>query len=395
LDESVNSERTRFNLINKRKTNDALDLDSVAITVPLIKKKCDESVNEFLSQEIQQMKKTKEDRISDVFVRELPGLSYLQEFNAEQLESIPVDASEDEIMREAAVMHLKNRSMIEKDAEDLIERISVDNESIEEIQKQCSEKLEKLGRVYAADLAQYVTGRASVLHLFSKLLEKGENGKFEYEKTLHSLVFPMRIDDFKKPGAVSVVNHNLWLFDEKFAFYEYIASDLQLKGHKPLEGSTKSIDRPDVSIYFFSDDYASAVFDSIVIIEFKRPGRKDIGSRSDEDPINQVFGYIDEIRDRMEDYKGREVPTRENTKFFCYVVCDTETKYIRDTIVANYTMNETLDPGGYFGQFPRRNAYVELISYRKLLWDAYKRNIAFFRKLKLPENLLKESFLLQ
>lgn len=394
LDEAVNAERTGFNLIERVSSANTLDLDSVAISIPLIKKRCDESVNEFLCLEIQQLKRTKEDRIKEVFAKELPGLSYLQEFNAEQIEKIPVDATEEEILRDAALMHLKNRSSTEKDAEELIARININDESIEQIQKQCAEKLEKLGRVHAADLAQYITGRASVLHLFSKLLEKGESGKFEYEKTLHSLVFPMRRDESKSHHAISVINHNLWLFDEKFAFYEYIASDLQLKGHKPLEAASDSIDRPDVSIYFFSDDYASAVFDSVVIIEFKRPGRTDVGSSQEEDPVGQVFGYIDEIRERMEDFKGREIPTRDNTKFFCYVVCDTETKHIRKTIVANYTLNETLDPGGYFGQFPKRNAYVELISYRKLLADAYKRNLAFFRKLQLPENLLKQSFII-
>lgn len=97
------------------------------------------------------------------------------------------------------------------------------------------------------------------------------------------------------------------------------------------------------------------------------------------------------MRERMLDYKGREVPAQDQTKFFCYVVCDTQTKYIRETVVKNYRMWASLDGGGYFGNFPQHNAYIELLSYRKLLSDAYKRNLAFFRKLKLPENLLKHS----
>lgn len=99
-----------------------------------------------------------------------------------------------------------------------------------------------------------VTGRASVLHLFSKLLEIGTDGKNEYEKTLHKLIFPMRSEESKDKKAFSVQGDNLWIFDEKFAYYDYIASDLQLKQHKPLSDASQSEERPDVSIYFFSDD---------------------------------------------------------------------------------------------------------------------------------------------
>lgn len=387
LDESVNVERTRFSLIDTE--DDLIGLGTVSISWPAIKRRCNEAVYEFLKKEIEVLKKTKEDRINDVLSSDLPGLGYVKNSNAKDLEDIPVDATEEEIAREVAMIHLKNRTESEKEAEALIERLNVNDSSIHNIYLQCVEKLQHLGQVYAGDLAQYVAGRASVLHLFSRLLQIGESGKFEYEKTLHSLVFPMRIGDEKEKHEMSTINHNLWLFDEKFSFYEYLASDLQMKGHKPLAGATSSEQRPDISIYFFSDDYSSAVFDSIVIIEFKRPGRTAVANGG-EDPIRQVFSYIDEIRERMPDFKGREIPTRPNTKFYCYIVCDTETKNIRETMVANYSMNETLDPGGYFANFPKRNAYVELISYRKLLADAYKRNQAFFRKLGMPENLLKQ-----
>ena len=72
----------------------------------------------------------------------------------------------------------------------------------------------------------------------------------------------------------------------------------------------------------------------------------------------------------------------DGTLFRCYIVCDlTERmcKYCR-----NSNLTETPDKLGYTGFNHSRHASFEVISYKKLLIDAKKRNQILFDKLFSP-----------
>jgi hypothetical protein len=79
---------------------------------------------------------------------------------------------------------------------------------------------------------------------------------------------------------------------------------------------------------------------------------------------------------------GRPIPVNSNTPFYCYIICDITEKIKRHARVASLT---PMPSGtGYFGYIPPYNAYIEIISYDKLLEDAKKRNQVLFDKLNLP-----------
>jgi hypothetical protein len=67
---------------------------------------------------------------------------------------------------------------------------------------------------------------------------------------------------------------------------------------------------------------------------------------------------------------------------YAYVICDT-TKEV-EIIAQNKAMLATPDNLGYYGYNPTLSAYVEIISYTKLLRDAKKRNRILFDKPHLP-----------
>ena len=73
----------------------------------------------------------------------------------------------------------------------------------------------------------------------------------------------------------------------------------------------------------------------------------------------------------------------QGTKFFCYAICDTENDHIKK-IADLQQMEPSLDGAGYYVHYPKKNAYVEIISLRKLLAHARIRNKLFFEKLGLP-----------
>lgn len=80
--------------------------------------------------------------------------------------------------------------------------------------------------------------------------------------------------------------------------------------------------------------------------------------------------------------------TAQATKFFCYAICDTENDYIRK-IADLLEMEPSLDGAGYYVHRPKKNAYLEIISLRKLLAHARTRNKLFFEKLGLPTSGLR------
>lgn len=384
LDKNVNVERTRF-AIEDSPPADGM-LDDTIITFAHIKAEVNSAIKDFLAQELADLQTSKNARIDEVFASELPGFEYLREQSPELFQNLSVDATPDDIRETAAKAHFKNRAQSQKDIKDLIERVAEDNEDANDFEKECLENLPKLLDIHKADLAQHVQFRAYVLRLLNKILSTNSKDKHYKEKTLHSLIFPMRVDEKKKNSDYfSVHKHQLWLFDERFSFYDYVASDKELKSHKGLQGSENG-DRPDICTYLFSEDITHTPFNSVVIVELKRPGRED----HDEDPVKQIFRYIDEIKGRIKDYRGQEVHVdKDTTQFYCYVVCDTQTDFIRNEVVVDHQMIPIRGGGGYFMYHSNRRAYIELMSPKAVMHAAYERNLSFFRHLGLQDNILK------
>jgi hypothetical protein len=86
----------------------------------------------------------------------------------------------------------------------------------------------------------------------------------------------------------------------------------------------------------------------------------------------------------MED--DRDVPiVNRDIPFFCYVVCDI-TPSLRQ-LALDFELSETPDHQGFFGYKKHLNAYVEVVSFTKMVDNAKKRNAVFFDKLGLPNRI--------
>jgi hypothetical protein len=177
---------------------------------------------------------------------------------------------------------------------------------------------------------------------------------------------------------------NLWIIDERLAYHAYLTSDLPLNVADVLKNSSES--RPDLMIFdralSFSEDETPLA--SLTIVEFKKPARSNY---REEDPIDQVYRLINEIRSgHFKDKHGREIKVQSaSIPAYAYIICDT-TKEI-EKIARGKTLLPTPDNLGFFGYNPNYHTYVEVISYAKLLRDAQRRNKVLFEKLNLsPSN---------
>jgi hypothetical protein len=82
-------------------------------------------------------------------------------------------------------------------------------------------------------LAEYVTRRKAVIDLFEKFLEYKEVEKQNYQKedAIHRLICPMRVDSHQ----LEIEDHNLWLLDDRLAFFHYFASDKAVKTYTGVD----------------------------------------------------------------------------------------------------------------------------------------------------------------
>jgi hypothetical protein len=123
---------------------------------------------------------------------------------------------------------------------------------------------------------------------------------------------------------------------------------------------------------------------SIVILEIKRPMRRDSGPGEEKDPIEQATGYLAKIRSGgVQTIAGRPIPASDSIPGFCYIIADI-TPAFESRCRGVHDLIRTSDGLGYFGYKKNLNAYIEVISFDRLVTSAKERNRAFFDKLGLP-----------
>ncbi len=112
---------------------------------------------------------------------------------------------------------------------------------------------------------------------------------------------------------------NLWMIDERLAYHSYLASDKQLNQIGDVI-EVDSEDRSDILIFnrpmaFSSGPPPFQAFGSVVIVEFKRPGRDDYSDK--DNPIDQVFRYVNHLRSgRAKDRKGKVLKVPDELPFY-------------------------------------------------------------------------------
>ena len=297
------------------------------------------------------------------------------------LNSIPPNLSEDKLEEYLYKISFNARRSIESNIEKFIKTKEVNEEAINQIIDDIKAKT-----AYDVDsLADYMMRRKAIINLFDKFLDADENGEYKLEEDVHNLIFPLGLTN----NDLDYENHNLWILDERFISYKFIASDKaitsfsQMKSRKETDliliNNTQVFNNP---ISF--GDKSSGEVNSMVIFEFKRPG--DVAHQKNKTDYRWEFSelvepYFEEFiyQPIKKNYKGNQVILKETTPKFGYIILD-----IIPEPLARYNRNKGWKAtpfGTYFKIEPELNLHLEVMTFRQLLDSSKQRHNPFFDKL--------------
>lgn len=368
LDDSVDMNRLSFDIPE----GVALDNMFNTITIDQIMRAVSGEVEKFLSDYLQPIESKKIERIQEYVIKTAPQFRHLLKYMRDDISCIKPDLSDEKLDDELHRIKRKfDRQIADENAKllnDLINNTISSDDYVERFQGQ----MEKINYSNNAALAEYVAHRKVVLDLMGAAIRRKDEGGFQRESYLHNLIYPMR----KTSNDLPYSGHNLWLIDEKLAYCSYISSDI------PFNNDPKN-DRTDIMILdrpvAVSDEQNDGTeYGTIVLFELKRPMRDDYSDS--ENPINQLYRYVSTLRNgNVRDKDGRLIRVGPNTKFYLYAVCDIT--HTLESILENFNFTSTPDRLGYYNFNSRMNAYIEILSYDKIINDAKKRNKILFDKL--------------
>ena len=371
LDESVNADRYEFNF------TDAPIVDSIGekdLTRAAV-----EYITAYLSDDLGRIKDEKQKRIDDFVRHKKPQYRYLLNHREGVYDKIPVGLTDDKLDLELYKQEQEWEYDIAQKKSEIEERkknSATDSDQFIELFKEYCAGVTQLSQ---ASLAEYIVRRKAVIELLEKALEITDDGKYNKESQVHSIICPMQITS----DDVQFDEMNLWLIDDRLAYHQFLASDKPMKSLPILESDVPR--RMDIAVFDRAISYSADTdnINSITIVELKKPQRDDLAA-DEKNPINQVLGYVADIKaGKVLKANGRGFGNVQNAAFYCYVIAD-----ITDTLATdaeNAGLNKTPDGEGYFGYNVPRGAYIEVISYDKLVKDAKKRNQVLFDKLFRPK----------
>ena len=319
LDQNVNSERTAFTLEVKE--------------VEEIKRVVARCAREFLAEYVEKVLEAKVNTAREI-ISENPQFLYMIDNLRTFAESLQPNAvRKEDIFLEMSLHRFRRQKRFTVVAKSIEAKELIDSAISEKVQ----EYKDYVTNEQKGALAEYVSKRKAVLDLFEKLLEykDAEEESYNKEDAVHSLFCPMRINS----GNLEVEDHNLWLLDDRLAFFNYFASDLELNKYT----SSGSAERPDLA-FFYDACFAwreTENTDTVVIVEFKKPMRTDYGQT--KDPVQQVLGYVERLKTQsgVPDSKGRAIRgIGPSTAFHCYIVADI-TPQFKERIIGRFEKTPT------------------------------------------------------
>lgn len=377
LTENVTPERGGFNI---PETVEGIFVDD-EISFTEIKEKTVSIIAEYLDQYLTENKRIGTKRLT-TFVdtkapRYRPILDRLN--NSDKIVDPSISDKELDIKLHLHLMEFESQLLAE--GHDLMIPNGIEDK--EDYSKRIDDYLSKASDLKRSDLANYVAHRKVILDLLSKTIKKGTDGKYFKEDVLHKLIMPMQTVS----NEIKFEDSNLWLVDERLAFHNFLASDKTLTSI-PIAtlNSTKEPDLLGLNVYdnpLLVNDGDNLPLASITVVEIKRPMRNDAKPGEEKDPVEQALGYLRRVRNgSVTTNAGRPIPNSEHIPGFCYIICDITSSIKERCDILD--LRVTSDKLGYFGFHKTFNAYIEVISFDRLLNMATERNRAFFDKLGLP-----------
>jgi len=341
LDSTVNNSRTNFDFEEHGQT----DFDQSVPEKELIEA-AKEHVAAYLKEYLDKIEESKAKRIIDYVQHQQPKYRYLIAQRPSTIEAISPNLSFQDLdialHKELVQWDLE----LKKAGEELQRDVARKGVSLGDVRKRYEEYSRQVNGLSKTSLAEYIIRRKVILDLLENALQITADGTYASEESIHSIICPMQYTS----DEVTFEEMNLWIIDERLAYHNFLASDKQMKSIPVI--NSDSGDRIDIAIFdqaiSFSDKENQ--FNSITIIEFKKPNRNDL-KPDDKNPIHQVLRYVEDIKSgKKMRANGRPFGNVANTAFYCYVIADMTDSLKQDAKFAGLRI--TPDGEGYSGIIP-------------------------------------------
>ncbi|MEG0669120.1 MAG: ATP-binding protein [Clostridium sp.] len=366
LDNNVDMNRLSFNIPDK-----GIDLLN-DVSLEQIVNTCCEKIEDYLKEFLEPIKEQKHQRIRKYVSEEAPQFRHLLKYMPYEIIKIKPNLSDDKLDDELHKIKRKFDKSVKYDNEKLLDKLEKGFNSKEEYKQLFESQICKISEANKAELANYVAHRKIIINLLESGIRKNDDNKFNKESYIHDLVYPTR----RTSDDIEYESHNLWLIDEKLAYCNYISSDIPFNNDSKEERTDIMILDNPVAVSDNEND--GSEFDTIVIFELKKPMRDDYSHA--KNPVTQLYDYVEKIKSgNAKDKYGRIIKVGEGTKFYLYAVCDITASL--EKIIRSNNFKHTPDKMGYYLFNDTYNAYVEILSFNKIIKDTKKRNRILFDKL--------------
>lgn len=299
----------------------------------------------------------------------------------EILNKIPANISDEKKEEYLYKIAYQEKKQIDAQIQNFISNKNINEETINTIKEELKEKA-----IYDSDnLADYMFRRKAVIDVFNKFLDADEKGTYKLENDIHNLIFPTGLTN----EDVDYETHNLWLLDERFATYKFVASDKSITSFT----QKKSSKEPDLTLtetldmfnhHFSFAPKSAGELSSLVIFEFKRPG--DTAWQKKKNDFQWEFSellmkYFDDFiySPDKKNYKGNHVVIDKSTPKYGYLIMD-----VIPPQLADYNIDKGFGKtpfGTYYKLFDKLNLHLEVLTFRTLIEAVEKRHTPFFDKL--------------
>ena len=369
FDENVDMNRLSFSIPQEGSSPALPGLDDIV-------QAASKAVQDYLAEYLAGVEERKQERIQRYTTESAPQYRHLEHYVPERIAALKPGLTNEEL--DDALYGIKRdfENQTKAECNDLMKQLERGSISAAEYQKQFQETIGKVSDVNRAALAEYVVHRRIILNLFGHGLDIKDDGKFNLEKYMHQLIYPMRTTSDDMPYE----NHNLWLVDEKLSFCHFISSD------KPFDNA-QGEDRADLlvldsPVVVAESKNTGLAYDAITIFELKRPMRDDYNM--EDNPVTQLQDYAQKIKDgKAKDSRHRPIHASDTTQFYLYAICDITPSLSR--VLNRMSFTRTPDNLGAYFYNNELHAYIEILSYDKIRNDSEKRNKVLFDKLGIQE----------
>ncbi|GFH62608.1 MAG: hypothetical protein ZNDK_0379 [Candidatus Desulfovibrio kirbyi] len=369
LDTSVDATRTNFNGIPE-KSDEIINRISIEdiINTSL------QQIRDFLKSLNPEIMNSNTTTIKNV-VEDMPHLSFVAD-KQKIIDSIPLYSSPEHIR--SVFVHEYAKEQVQainyvRNTANKYEQKGPPN--FEEFLRKESGRLGEYSKLNHAHLATYIMYREHVLNLFSQFLKVQNNEKYAPEHILHSLIFPIREDSDSHES--DYIKHNLWLIDDRYSAYAYLASDRK----EGAISETKS--QPDdkrYDIFAVYEDPAGHAAQNVFLIELKQTHKP---LSEDNDPVQQLIDYAIRIKNgKLDKQDGGRINITDSTQYYGIVLCDIHNQYFKDFLIPKHSLKKRSDGKSYFTLAVHETCFIEVTNYENLLEITRQRNKIFLDKLK-------------